>query len=386
MTRRALIPALVPALAASAPLLAQETPPAPSGPAPRPGSIFGMPEQASTLAPHVDLVYDVVTWIMVAFFVLIVIVMVWFAIRYRRRSHVADTGGPTHNTPLEVTWTVIPLILVIAIFYVGLKGYVHMTTPPENAYVVNVIGQKWSWTFQYPNGASESNELHVPVDRPVLLRIRSEDVLHCPFIPAFRVKQDAVPGRQTELWFEAVRAGTYDLYCAEYCGKDHSLMRAKVFVHPQPQFEVIVDELAAWIDKVPDEKLHLAGALLYNQCASCHTLDGSKLIGPSFKETHDLLRAGGSRRLRDGSSVKVDAAYLRNSIMSPLDQIAAETATGTAYPSSMPPGLGRQLGDRKVDAMIAFITNLDQVAPGGKLVVVERQDIVAKEKPAAEGQ
>jgi cytochrome c oxidase subunit 2 len=346
-----------------------------------PGSYFGMPRQASTLAPFVDTVYEIVTWILVAFFLVIVFFLVLFSWKYRRRTHVADTGGPTHNTPLEVTWTVIPLILVIVIFYVGLRGYVYIMTPPENAYVVDVTAQRWSWTFQYPNSATETNLLHVPRGRPVLLRLRSDDVIHSLFIPAFRVKQDAVPGRRTPLWFEATTEGTYDLYCAEYCGKDHSLMRGSVRVYDPNEFEVVIEEAARWIDKVSDERLHLAGALLYNQCASCHTLDGGKLIGPSFRETYDLFKTGGSRTVRGGSTVKVDEAYLRHSIESPLDQIAAETATGTPYPSSMPPGIGRLLGERKTLAMIRFIQRLDEVAPGGKLVEVSREDIVLKNAP-----
>ena len=131
--------------------------------APPAGSYFGMPPQASTLAPEVDWVYDALTWIMWAFFILIVVVMVYFMFKYRRTSHVADTGGATHNTPLEVTWTAIPLILVIGIFYIGLKGYVHITTPPENSYRIEVIAKRWDWTFKYPNGAAETGRFAAEV-------------------------------------------------------------------------------------------------------------------------------------------------------------------------------------------------------------------------------
>lgn len=335
----------------------------------RSGSIFGMPEQASTVAPMVDLVYDIITWISIFFFVAIVAVMVYFMFKYRRTSPVMDTTGPTHNTPLEVTWTVIPLILVIAIFYVGLKGYVHITTPPENSYEIQVTGQRWFWTFNYPNGATTTDVLYAPVGRPVKLTMRSDDVIHSLFIPAFRVKQDVVPGRRTHLWFEATRTGDFDLFCAEYCGKEHSQMVGRVMIYDPDQFEVVIEEEARWIDKVPDDRLYLAGTQLFNQCASCHTLDGSKLIAPSFKETYDLFTSGGVRTLTDGSTVTVDEDYIRNSILQPQDQVV------DTYPSSMPPGIGKQLGDRKVEAMVQFIMQLDKTAPNGQLREVTRAQL-----------
>ena len=350
----------------------------PAVPQKQSGSIFGMPEQASTLAPTVDLVYDVITWICIFFFVLIVGVMLWFMFKYRRREHVADTGGLTHHTPLEVTWSVIPLILVIAMFYVGLKGYVHITTPPENAYVIDVTGQRWFWTFSYSNGAKETNVLHVPIGRPVRLDMRSDDVIHAVFIPAFRVKQDVVPGRMTQLWFEATREGEFNLFCAEYCGTNHSQMIGKVIVHDADEFEVIIEELARWIDKVPEEKLHLAGAFLYNQCASCHSVDGSDGIAPSFRETHELFKTGGMREFEDGSKAVVDEAYLRSSILDPLGNVVKDR------PSSMPPGIGNQLGPQKVEALVRFIMRLDEVAPDGKLVEVTREEIVDAEAPESE--
>jgi cytochrome c oxidase subunit 2 len=346
--------------------------------APGRGSIFGMPEPASTVAEEVDRIFDFVTWVSLFFFALIVVIMVYFVIRYRRRAPVAETTGPKHHTALEVTWTVIPLILVIVIFYVGMRGYVRLATPPANTYNIEATGQRWFWTFNYPNGATETNVLHVPLNQPVRVTLRSEDVLHSMFIPAFRVKQDVVPGRRTELWFEATRVGEFDLYCAEYCGTQHSQMLAKVIVHEPDEFAALIEDLAAWIERVPDEKLHLAGALLYNQCASCHTLAGRALIGPSFQETHELYAAGAARELADGTTVVVDDDYLRNSILHPLAQIAVDVQTGTPYPASMPPGIGNQLGPRKVEAMVRFIAQLDEVAPGGSLIEVSREAITVE--------
>ena len=347
------------------------------------GSAFGMPEQASTLAPQVDRIYDIINWICGFFFVVIVGVMLYFMFKYRRREHVADTGGPTHNTPLEVTWTIIPLILVIAIFYIGLEGYVKIRTPPQNAYVIEVIGTRWSWAFNYPNGAklaTPNDPLLVPVNRPVKLLMRSNDVIHSMFLPAFRVKQDVVPGRFTHLWFEATKEGKFPLFCAEYCGTQHSQMIGTVEVVGEDEFEERIDIEAKWMDKVPDENLHLAGTLIYNQCGLCHTLDGSALIGPSFKETHELFKSGGSRRLADGRAEPVTEAYLRKSILEPLAQIARNHQTDKAYPSSMTPGIGDQLGPRRVDAMIRMIMRLDEVTDDEwNLIPVNRADIVVED-------
>ncbi len=340
------------------------------------GRTFWMPEQASTLAPGVDTILHIINGICYFFFFLIIIVMFWFMFKYRRRTHVADTGGPTHNTPLEVTWTVIPLILVIVIFYIGLKQYVHIRTAPQNSYPIDVMAQRWFWTFNYPNGAETSDLLMVPVGRPVKLTMGSDDVIHSMFIPAFRVKQDVVPGKVTDLWFEATKLGEFDLFCAEYCGTQHSQMIGKVVVLDEAEFEVMIEEEAKWIDKVPDENLHLAGVSIYSQCALCHTVDGSALVAPSFKETWELFHkktGNGMRALSDGSSVEVNEAYLRDSILAPIDQIAK------GYSSSMPPAIGTQLGARRVEAMVQFIMRLDEVTDDNwNLNEVNRQDIMVE--------
>lgn len=350
----------------------------------RTGGGFWFPEPGSSIAPEVDFIFDVITKISIFFFVLIVALMVFFVIKYRRKGHVADTAGPSHNTILEITWTGIPIILVVVIFFLGLQGYIRTTTPPENAYEIEAMARQWSWTFTYPNGAQDTdNILHVPVNVPVKINLRSDDVLHALFIPAFRVKMDAVPGKRTGIWFQAMNVGDYPLYCAEYCGTQHSQMVGKVVVYEPDEFEAVIDELASWIDKVPDENLHKAGLLLYNQCSSCHSIDGKALVGPSFQETHNKFKAGATRKLADGSSVKVDEEYLLHSILSPGDQVAASDSD-KAYPRSMPPGLGRQLGDRKRLALVEFIKRLDELIDPdtGKLISVKRTEIVEEaEKP-----
>ncbi|MEX1310786.1 MAG: cytochrome c oxidase subunit II, partial [Candidatus Sulfomarinibacteraceae bacterium] len=205
------------------------------------GSSFWMPPQVSTVAQGVDWLFNFILAISVFFFLLIVVAMVIFVIKYRHREGQGAEESPSHNMALELTWTVIPLILVVVIFVFGFKGYLDMSTPPSNAYEILVEGQKWNWSFTYPNGYIDSN-LHVPVDRPIRLVMSSQDVIHSLYIPAFRVKMDVVPGRYAKAWFEATEPGEYDLFCAEYCGTSHSDMIAHVVVHPVGEFET-------WLEK-----------------------------------------------------------------------------------------------------------------------------------------
>ncbi len=170
-----------------------------------------MPPAMSTSAPQVDAVFSFIFWIAFFFFALIVGLMTLFVLRYRRREGVAPEPGLSHNLPLELTWSLIPLVLVIIIFYLGFRGFMDLSTPPANSYEVLVTGQKWKWLFTYPNGYVDEN-LHVPVDVPVKLTMSSEDVIHSLYIPAFRVKHDVVPGRYSKLWFRAIQPGEYQIF------------------------------------------------------------------------------------------------------------------------------------------------------------------------------
>ncbi len=198
---------------------------------------FWMPEQGSTTAVAVDHIFSLVLWVSVFFFVLIVTLMVVFVVRYRRRpGRLEAEPSPTHNTPLEITWTVIPIAITIVIFIWGFKVYLDVNTPPANAYEVMVTGQKWKWLFTYPNGHVDEN-LHVPVDTPIRLVMTSEDVIHGFYVPAFRLKRDVIPGRYVKVWFSALKPGEYQIYCTQYCGTGHSDMWAEVVVHRPGGFE-----------------------------------------------------------------------------------------------------------------------------------------------------
>jgi cytochrome c oxidase subunit 2 len=225
-----------------------------------------------------------------------------------------------------------------------------IATPPDNAYEVQVTGQKWNWLFTYPGGYVDP-DLHVPVDTPVRLVLSSQDVIHSFFVPAFRIKRDVVPGRYNKTWFQSEKPGSYQVFCAEYCGTSHSTMLAKVVVHEPGQFERWLAEASNFLDKMPPEE---AGEKLYLQrgCPQCHSVDGKPSTGPTFAGLF-----GSSVALSGGGSVGVDEDYIRTSILEPSAQVVA------GYEPVMPSFQGR-LNDREIDAIIAYLKTL-QGGPGG---------------------
>lgn len=316
---------------------------------------FFFPVPNSTFAPLVDELFYFILWISIFFLVLITGLMMYFVIKYRRIDGVEPEQSPGHNTVLEITWSVIPALIVLVIFAWGFAGYVDMRSPPAESYEVNVTASTWAWEFRYPSGAI-SNELHIPVDTPVKVIMQSKDVIHSLFIPAFRVKQDVVPGRYTGLWFEAKEVGTYPLFCAEYCGQKHSDMITNVIVHNtdpantdldnNPNFETWMADAA---DPIKDnEPLHESGKRITEilGCVQCHSDNGDKKVGPSFFHSF-----GETRKLRDGSTVVVDENYIRQSILDPNSQIVA------GFDPKMPSFKGT-IKDEWIDAVIAYLKHL----------------------------
>jgi cytochrome c oxidase subunit 2 len=335
------------------------------------GGGFWLPSQASTSAPSVDLTFNVITWISIFFFVLSIVLMLIFVIKWKRRDHThMASSDVTHNTPLELTWAIIPLILVIAIFYVGLEGYLNLRTAPIGAYEVAVTAKRWSWDFKHPNGAVEGNILRVPVGRPVKLIMQSEDVLHALFIPAFRVKQDVVPGRILTMWFEATREGDYDLFCAQYCGKDHSQMHAVVRARNEQTFQAELQEAADWAKNTPKEQLYLeVPKRIYPRCQSCHTLDGKTSTGPTWRGVwHEI--ENGNVQFADGTNLKdltgpgkmfaSPEDYVRQSILNPQQKIVMN------YTGAMPTFKGG-LNDLEILGIIDFLKHLDEFDDKGNL-------------------
>jgi cytochrome c oxidase subunit 2 len=307
-------------------------------------SSFWMPPQVSTVARNVDWLFQFILGISVFFFLLIVILMVVFVVRYRRREGREAEASPSHNMALELTWSAIPLVLVVVIFFFGFRGFLDMATPPANAYEILVDGQRWNWTFTYPNGYADA-DLHVPVDRPIRLVMTSADVIHSLYVPAFRIKADLVPGRYAKAWFEATEPGEYDLFCAEYCGTSHSDMLAQVVVHPVGEFEIWLDRASDFLETMSPAE---AGRKLYQVrgCQQCHSVDGTGKTGPTL-----LGVFGHSQLLSDGSSVVADENYIRESILEPAARVVA------GYEPVMPTYQGR-IKDEEITAMIEYLKSL----------------------------
>ena len=308
-----------------------------------------IPEAASNLASKVDGLLLVITFISIFFFVLISAVLIYFAVKYRRRSDDEETPYITGNQTLEIIWTVIPSILLILLFVYGFVVYKEMRTPPKDAVDITVTGKQWLWTFEYYNGKKTLNELYVRQNRPVRMVMRADDVIHSFFVPAFRVKQDLMPGRYTQLWFTPTKIGTFDIFCAEYCGTGHSKMLGKVIVLSPEAYDiwekgVAVDGGEAVASLPPAElgEKHYKG----KSCNACHSVDGSVVIGPSFKGLYE--REG---ELEDGASYTADENYIMQSILEPQEQIVK------GFQPVMPSFKGI-LSDAEITAIIAYIKTL----------------------------
>lgn len=308
-----------------------------------------IPEAASNLASKVDGLLLVITFISIFFFVLISAVLIYFAVKYRRRSDDEETPYITGNQTLEIIWTVIPSILLILLFVYGFVVYKDMRTPPKDAVDITVTGKQWLWTFEYYNGKKTLNELYVRQNRPVRMVMRADDVIHSFFVPAFRVKQDLMPGRYTQLWFTPTKIGTFDIFCAEYCGTGHSKMLGKVIVLSPEAYDiwekgVAVDGGEA-VASLPPAEL---GEKLYKGkgCNACHSVDGSVVIGPSFKGLYE--REG---ELEDGASYTADENYIMQSILEPQEQIVK------GFQPVMPSFKGI-LSDAEITAIIAYMKTL----------------------------
>ncbi|HEX8735749.1 MAG TPA: cytochrome c oxidase subunit II [Pyrinomonadaceae bacterium] len=300
------------------------------------------PEQASSFAEHVDYLYFYLILISVFFTVLIVAGIFYFVVRYREREKF-ENGAEIHGSMmLETTWSIIPFIISMTIFLGGAIVYYNQYRPPKDAMEVYVVGKQWMWKIQHGSGQREINELHVPVGHKIRLTMTTEDVLHDFSIPAFRTKMDVVPGRYTTLWFEATKAGKYHLFCAEYCGLNHSGMGGWVYVMEK-------DDFAAWqsgntSNQTPVE----AGKELFETklgCASCHA------GGPNQRGAKLEGVFGTQVKLMGGQTVNADEEYIRESILNPGAKIVE------GYQPIMPTFKG-QVSEEQLVALIAYIKSL----------------------------
>jgi cytochrome c oxidase subunit 2 len=296
-------------------------------------------QAASNIAARVNESFIIVTAACVVLFAIVMVTMVCFLIRYNRKKNPVPSDVRETFT-LEIVLTVIPTVLVLGMFYYGWVNFGYIRNPPSNAMQIDVTGMQWSWSFAYQNG-KQSDVLNVPIGKPVDLILTSADVIHSFFIPAYRVKEDCVPGMETHLWFIADQLGTYDIYCTEYCGLSHSHMRSKLNVMPAADFDKWYEAKAV----VPTAK---GLAVLQSKgCLGCHTTDGTKKVGPTFKGLFgsevEVTTNGKERK------ITADEPYIRRSVLDP----GADVVEG--YPNIMPK---LQVSPEELNEIVEYLKTL----------------------------
>ncbi len=311
------------------------------------------PDYASNFVAGVDLTFMIILGISIFFLVSLTIIMLVFIRKYRRDKH----PNPVQNegsTRMEILWTVVPLGLVLVMFYFGWMGWKPMKNPPEDARRVKAIARMWNFQFEYENGKI-TDSLYVPINEPVILDLVALDVLHSLYIPAFRVKEDMVPGREKQMWFTPGQAGEYDLFCTEYCGLEHSYMFTGVSVMEQDEFEEwLADTTAAAPVIAEDASMADRGfqVLSGNGCNACHSSDGSRLVGPSY------LGSWGTERtvITNGEEREIvaDSAYIRRSIYDPNYDVVDGFNRGLML------SYKGQISEEEIDMIIAYLKELNE--------------------------
>ncbi len=304
-----------------------------------------IPEQASTFAERVDPLYY---FLCILSFVItggIFVALIYLSARYRRIEGRERESQPLESPLLEIVWTIVPAIILLGIFVWGAKLYADYQRPPESAMQIDIVAKQWMWKIQHPNGMREVNNLHIPVGQPIRLNMTSQDVLHDFYVPAFRVKNDVIPGRFTSLWFEPTKVGTYRLFCAEYCGTEHSLMGGKVTVMEQADY---VEWLAGGPRKSPVE----AGEFLFAQlgCATCHNPNPDSR-GPDMNAVFGSVVTSTT-----GETRNADEEFIRESITQPSKFILE------GYTALMP-NFVNQLSAEKINNLIAYIKSIGNPEP-----------------------
>ena len=307
------------------------------------------PDAASGTASQVDALFIFLCALSIFFSALIFTAVIVFAVRFRRRSEGERPAAIMGSLALELTWSLVPLGIVAIIFFWSAHLFFTISRVPPDAMEVYVVGKRWMWKVQHLTGQREINELHVPVGVPVRLTLTSEDVIHSFFVPAFRVKKDALPGRYTHLWFEANRPGTYHLFCAEYCGTKHSAMIGWVTVMEPAEFQ-------AWLSGGAGQSLAGAGEKLFLElgCATCHRSD-TLARGPNLEGLF-----GNPVRLADGTTLTADESYIRESIVTPSARVVQ------GFQPIMPTYQGL-VAEEGLMQLVAYVRSLQRPAGAGGL-------------------
>ena len=304
------------------------------------------PPQASTGSHEVDALFFALTVVSLFFIAIIFLPILFFSIKYRRGSAADRSNSRTSSNLLESGWTLGAVVLSLGLFGWGALGYFHLERKPADALEVQVVGKQWMWKIQHAEGKREINELHIPINRTVALTLTSQDVIHSFFVPAFRVKQDVVPGKYTSEWFKPTRAGEYHIFCSQYCGTQHAQMIGRVVAMEPAAYE-------KWLKSGEQtESVVLAGQRLFHDrgCSGCHA---------SNSKFHAPLLEGLYRKpvpLSDGTMVTADDQYLRDSILQPAKQISA------GYDNIMPSYSGH-LSEEEIMALIAYLKAIGQQEP-----------------------
>jgi cytochrome c oxidase subunit 2 len=302
------------------------------------------PPAASAHAEGVDTFYVFLVGVSAFFALLIAGLIVWFTLVYYRGRSADRANPPWSNVPLEIVWTGIPIMISAAIFIWGARLYMGLFAAPGTAggETIFVVGKQWMWKAQHPQGPREINSLHVPVGAPIRLLLTSQDVVHSFFLPALRIKRDAVPGRYTSLWFQATRTGEFPIYCTEFCGADHSGMRGKLVIMRPSDY-------ADWLGRgTAEESPARAGEALFSRmgCAGCHATENAATRAPSLSGLY-----GKPVPLQGGGFATADEAYIRESVFFPARKVVA------GYEPLMPTFAG-QLSEEQVMELIAYIRSL----------------------------
>lgn len=362
-----------------------------------PTAQFQLPPPMSHHAEHIDQLYTWIWWLSVAFTVGITFAIIWWSWKYRKRpGHKAEPTG--HNLPLEIGWTVAPVVVLVILFHTGFKGYMELSVAPEDSEEIQVQAQQWSWAFTYKNGIQPppvvdenksivgSEPLHLPVKKPVKFVMQSSDVLHAMYIPEFRVKRDVIPGMYTNLWFTPmmttkvggackkdsdcsgdtpdcdVNGGvcreTVNIFCAEYCGgkvneatgaqPGHYSMLGKAIIESEEDYDKYLKKLEDGM--TPEKK---GAAIFASTCSTCHTVDGTIKIGPSWKGLW-----GRTEKMDDGAEVQITGDVGRNYIQESIYNPNAKIVAGFDRPSKMSPFSPQQIGPDKINAIIAYMKTL----------------------------
>lgn len=324
------------------------------------------PEQASTFAWQVDLLYIYLIVVSIAFSIPIVVAIFFFAIKYREKEKFATPEEMHGSMVLETVWSIIPFVVSMTIFLGGAIVFFEQFTPPEDSEEIYIVGKQWMWKAQHQTGQREINELHVPVGHNIKLTMTTEDVLHDFYIPAFRAKADVVPGRYTYIWFNATKPGKYHLFCAEYCGLNHSGMGGWVYVMEQRDFDNWLSGNVSGQTPVEEGKELFTNKL---GCASCHAggpaQRGAKLENVFNTDVH----------LVGGGTVKADENYIRNSILNPTSQVVE------GFQPIMPTFKG-QVTEEQLNALVAYIKSLSPNAAASTAATPANANAAAANKAA----